>query len=79
MLYEVITEQGVTGHITSLDPIRPGNAPDGWEREALIRLRDSKIEEYSSLTPCGNGECMRLIRPLYVGETCMPCHAKQGY
>ena len=24
-----------SGHLTSLKPIRPGNAPDGWERQAL--------------------------------------------
>lgn len=28
-------EYGVRGHITSLNPIRPENAPDPWEAEAL--------------------------------------------
>jgi len=28
-------KQGVYGHITSLNPIRPGNAPDPWETQAL--------------------------------------------
>ncbi len=71
--------QGITGHITSLDPIRPENAPDAWERAALTVLRDDKLEEYSAVTACQGGDCMRLIKPLYVGETCMPCHARQGY
>ena len=29
---------GIKGHITSLNPIRPGNAPDPWEREALQKV-----------------------------------------
>ena len=27
---------GMRGHITSLNPIRPQNAPDAWEAEALL-------------------------------------------
>ena len=28
-------EQGIRGHITSLNPIRPENSPDPWETKAL--------------------------------------------
>jgi class 3 adenylate cyclase len=57
---------GVHGHITSLKPIRPENAPDHWE-------------EVSSIEEVGGEPCMRLMRPLITEEGCMKCHAKQGY
>ncbi len=30
-----LKSNGVRGHITSLNPIRPANAPDPWETQAL--------------------------------------------
>ncbi|MCK5564589.1 MAG: DUF3365 domain-containing protein [Planctomycetes bacterium] len=37
-----LAEYGLKGHITSLNPLRPENAPDDWERKALIALYDGK-------------------------------------
>lgn len=35
-VYELAEQQsGVRGHITSLNPLRPQNGPDEWERKAL--------------------------------------------
>ena len=37
-VYELAArDTGIQGHITSLNPIRPANAPDPWERRALER------------------------------------------
>jgi len=70
---------GVRGHITSLNPIRPGNAPDAWERQALEHIRDEGLEEYSSLSESQGEQTLRFIKPLYTSEVCLKCHAKQGY
>ncbi len=35
-------QAGLKGHITSLAPVRPRDAPDPWEKEALEALRRAK-------------------------------------
>lgn len=70
---------GVRGHITSTKPIRKGNEPDPWERAALLKLEARQTDEVSSLQAGAGGEYMRLIRGLETNESCLPCHAHQGY
>ncbi|MCB2226286.1 MAG: DUF3365 domain-containing protein [Desulfarculaceae bacterium] len=69
---------GVQGHITSLKPIRPGNAPDPWERRALESTELGSREVYEFITTSGEPR-LRLLRPLFVEKSCLPCHAAQGY
>jgi len=71
-------ESEIRGHITSLNPLRPQNAPDPWEREALEAF-EAGVPEVSSIEPIDGQEYMRLMRPLKVRATCLDCHAKQGY
>ena len=71
-------KSGVRGHITSLNPIRPGNAPDAWERVALQAFAEG-IPEVSSVEEMVGGEYMRLMRPLVTQKGCLKCHASQGY
>jgi PAS domain S-box-containing protein len=69
---------GQQGHITSLDPLRPENAPDPWEAEALAALGEGATEVVEVL-PIGEDEYLRLMRPLPTEESCLKCHAEQGY
>jgi len=69
---------GVRGHITSLDPIRPENAADVWEIEALVSFEQGETE-ISGIEQMDNGEYMRLMRPLVTEASCLKCHAVQGY
>ena len=69
---------GVQGHITSLSPIRPANAPDPWEREALEAFQDG-AKEISSVEQIHGGPYLRLMRPLFTEQGCLKCHAAQGY
>jgi signal transduction histidine kinase/CheY-like chemotaxis protein len=71
-------EYGVRGHITSLNPIRPDNAPDLWEIEALRAFERGKTED-SSVKKMEGQEYMRLMRPLITEKGCLKCHAAQGY
>jgi len=68
----------LSGHITSLRPLRPMNTPDLWETNALRRFEQGE-EEVSSLETDGDQEFMRLMRPLKMEASCMPCHGDQGY
>ena len=69
---------GVRGHITSLRPIRPENAPDPWEAKAL-RAFELGETEISSLEQIEHHQYMRLMRPLVTEKGCLKCHADQGY
>jgi hypothetical protein len=66
-------------HITSSKPIRPQNAPESWELQAL-NLFASGAQEYSEFTEPGDGpKLFRYMAPLWVERPCLKCHAKQGY
>ncbi len=74
-----VTSSGVIGHITSLNPIRKGNEPDEWEKEAMELLATKATDEVSSLELRDGQAYMRLIRGLETEASCLPCHAQQGY
>jgi PAS domain S-box-containing protein len=67
-----------SGHLTSLNPILPANAPDDWERQALEAF-ERGVSEVSAITDINGQPHLRLIRPLTVTESCLRCHAAQGY
>jgi hypothetical protein len=69
---------GVRGHITSLNPIRPQNVPDPWEREALEAF-ERDVAEVSSVEEIDGEEYLRFMRPLMTEKGCLKCHAVQGY
>jgi signal transduction histidine kinase len=78
-VFEIGRERGTAyGHITSLDPIRPENAPDQWERRALEAFEKGAVET-SSIETMEDREFLRLMRPLRAEENCLPCHGFQGY
>jgi len=65
-------------HITSLKPIRPQNAADPWETDALQQFEQTATE-VSSIEMVNGQEVMRYMRPLYVESACLKCHKQQGY
>lgn len=78
-VHELGHEQyGYQGHITSLDPIRPKNAPDAWEIAALRGFEKGEIESVE-MSKIGDVEYLRMMRPLTTESGCLKCHAGQGY
>lgn len=69
---------GVRGHLTSLKPINPGNAPDPWETAALKDF-EKGAREVSAMTMLDGLPYLRLMRPLRTEKSCLQCHAAQGY
>lgn len=65
-------------HITSLKPLRPANAPDDWEAEAL-RAFERGAAEYGERWNYQGEPVYRYMRPLQVKESCLTCHGDQGY
>lgn len=68
---------GVRGHITSLQPIAPENGADAWEAKALA-LFEKGDKEVTELSKIDNAEYLRLMRPIFIEESCLKCH-RQGY
>ena len=69
---------GLRGHITSLKPMRPENAPDEWEAKALRSFDEGSLKETTRQTFDGQPH-FRLMRPLFADPPCLKCHAAQGY
>jgi signal transduction histidine kinase/CheY-like chemotaxis protein len=77
--YEIAADSaGAQGHLTSLRPLRPENAPDGWERSALERLGRGE-EELHSTEVLRGAPHLRFMRRFMVEESCLKCHCSQGY
>ena len=73
------TEYGILGHITSLNPLNPANAPDAWERQALeVFVKEGK-REVIAVAPIGGVPYLRMMSPLVTTKACLECHAAQGY
>ncbi len=68
----------VKGHLTSLNPIRPENAPVQWEIEALKSFEKGETE-FRSVNLIGQEEYLRFMRPMFTEKSCLKCHAEQGY
>ena len=66
-------------HITSLKLTNPDNAPDSFEKKALVDFERDKTSEILSVEKIDNSHYLRYISPLYIEDACLKCHAKQGY
>lgn len=69
---------GVKGHITSRVLMNPKNAPDAWEEKALEKAERTG-ESTSSVEYIDGEEYLRYLNPLVTQESCLKCHAFQGY
>ncbi|RPI35875.1 MAG: DUF3365 domain-containing protein, partial [Nitrospiraceae bacterium] len=78
-VYEMAKKEfGTLGHITSLRPVNPGNAPDPWEARALEAFYQGR-KEISSVEKVEGKEYMRLMYPFFTDQSCLKCHAIHGY
>jgi diguanylate cyclase (GGDEF)-like protein len=78
-IYELAQkEHKIAGRITSLKPLRPENKADEWETAALLKFERGEQEVNGEVTE-ETGSYMRLMRPLVTEESCLLCHASQGY
>jgi hypothetical protein len=71
-------QSGFHGHITSLQPIRPQDVPDAWEKQALQEFASGRAEVSTEGTIDGK-RYFRFMRPLVIEKSCLTCHAEQGY
>ncbi len=65
-------------HITSNNPLRIQNSPDPWEAKVLSSFKTETDFAFERDTMNGK-DYYRFMAPLMVDQSCMTCHAKQGY
>ncbi len=65
-------------HLISLRPLKDNNKPDAWEERALKQLVNGS-REVTSFTQLDQKPFFRMVRPLYVKDSCLDCHKEQGY
>ena len=70
--------EGYGFHITSLKPLNPGNQPDA-EEAAALRAFEAGAQERSWTEIIGGRSTSRYMAPLRVDQSCLECHARQGY
>jgi signal transduction histidine kinase len=75
---EINKDNDIKFHITSLNPIRPANEADDWEKKALRNFTD-KDSEKLELVKYDSVSDYRYMAPLITEKSCLSCHAEQGY
>ncbi|MBI5632604.1 MAG: PAS domain S-box protein [Nitrospirae bacterium] len=69
---------GIRGHLTSLKPMREQNAPDEWEKKALLQF-EKGVKEMSEISSINGKPYLRAMRPFITEKSCLKCHGSQGY
>lgn len=64
---------------TSLRLFNPKNAPDAWEREALLRFEKGEREVKELISKETGEKVFRYMAPLFITQECLICHASQNY
>lgn len=79
-VYEMMLDRpdALIGHLTSLRPLRPENAPAPWEREALS-LFEKGVKEFGRIEVVEGKHLYRFMRPFVTEKPCLSCHAQHGY
>ena len=72
-------ESNYSFHITSLKPLNPANKPDEFERKALQEFEKGEKKEAFQKTKEGDKYFFNYIAPIFIEESCLRCHEKQGY
>lgn len=76
---KVFSEQNeIQFHITSLQLLNSGNAPDPFERRALKKFDEGEREVWE-IESGAAGKRFRYMAPLLVKQSCQKCHYKFGY
>ncbi|UZP68324.1 ATP-binding protein [Desulfovibrio mangrovi] len=72
---EILSDnEGVSFHITSLRPLRPNNAPDLWEHNALKKFDSGDKEDFQLINELDEQARFRYMAPLVATKACLNCH-----
>lgn len=69
---------GFQFHVTGLNPLRPANCPDPWERAALENFSTRGTLEKGSFILDEDGRHFRYMKGLTAEASCLECHREKG-
>ncbi len=76
---DLLTDRlGLTLRLTGLRPLDPENVPSGWERTSLLAMEKGAREVWTA-DRAGPSPVLRYMRPLITRQSCLECHAQQGF
>ena len=70
---------GQKGHITSLYLLNPNNKPDKWETKVLKIFEKKESMDFHEIYNYKGKEHLRYMKALITKQSCLKCHAAQGY
>ncbi len=69
---------GVQFHVTGLNPLRPENRPDSWEKASLQSFIKNGLMETGGFVEDEQGPYFRYIKGLVAEASCLECHREKG-
>ncbi|MCP3872444.1 MAG: diguanylate cyclase [Desulfobacteraceae bacterium] len=72
-------KRGIQFHVAGLNPLRPENGPDVWEKNVLERFSESGSIEKGEFLSEGNDTYFRYMKGLKAEQSCLKCHLEKGY
>ena len=81
MVFDIVKSKSalpVNSKLTSLKTVNPENAPDDWEKQALLSFEKGR-KEANLFTTINGQPYLRFIKPFITDESCLRCHGSQGY
>jgi PAS domain S-box-containing protein len=77
-IHELGQEQyGTPGHLISLSGDYRETIPDGWEQNALEKLKNNP-ELINEIDKTGDEGFIRVLKPVYYDSECLKCHQNQN-
>ncbi len=70
---------GIKGKITGKKQLNPINKPDEWEQQVLSIFESRRVSEIYEQQVINNQPYLRYMKPMYMTEGCVKCHAILGY
>jgi hypothetical protein len=65
-------------HLAALEPSRPENEPDPWEKESLIALKKGEKDQFAITGTTDDIMKYRYMAPLILESACMKCHEQSN-
>lgn len=78
MMDEYAELYGIRAKITGMVLLNPSNAPDEWEKMALRKFAKG-IKEVSEQSTIDGKPFLRLMRPMFMKQSCIKCHGHLGF
>ncbi len=70
---------GIKGKITGKKQLNLINKPDDWQLKVLNLFEQKQIDEYSEQQDIDNQPYLRYMKPMFMTDGCVKCHAILGY